>query len=85
MDHEIDNSQQIRKEEKYVVSVVATVLSDLCGPGEWMTMSKLHSEVKLLSPTYKCWMKPVVLYYFILFLCEARTPSSLLKMEVYWR
>ena len=61
MDHEIDNSQHIRKEEKYVVSVVATVLSDLCGPGEWIPMSKLHFEVNLLSPTYKSWMKLVVL------------------------
>lgn len=45
MDHETDNSQQMRKEEKEVVSAVATVLSDLCGPGEWMPMSKLHSEL----------------------------------------
>lgn len=45
MDHEADNSQQIQKEEKDVVSAVATVLSDLCGPGEWMAMSKLHSEL----------------------------------------
>ena len=61
MDHETDTSQQIQKEEKYVVSVVAIVLSNICGPGEWMPMSKLHSEVNLLSPTYKCWMKPIVL------------------------
>jgi len=45
MDHETDISQQMRKEEKEVVSAVATVLSDLCGPGEWMPMSKLHSEL----------------------------------------
>ena len=61
MDHETDTSQQIQKEGKYVVSAVATVLSDICGPGEWMPISKLHSEVNLLSPTYKYWMKPVVL------------------------
>ena len=45
MDHEADNSQQIQKEEKDVVSDVATVIYDLCGPGEWMAMSKLHSEL----------------------------------------
>ncbi|KAH9318276.1 hypothetical protein KI387_020045 [Taxus chinensis] len=45
MDHETDNSQQIQTEEKDVVSAVATVLSDLCGPGEWMPMAKLHSEL----------------------------------------
>lgn len=27
------------------MSSVATVLSDLCGPGEWMPMEKLHTEV----------------------------------------
>lgn len=27
------------------MSSVATVLSDLCGPGEWMPMEKLHAEV----------------------------------------
>ncbi|KAK1269418.1 hypothetical protein QJS04_geneDACA006234 [Acorus gramineus] len=32
-------------EEKDVVSSVATVLSDLCGPGDWMPMAKLHSEL----------------------------------------
>lgn len=32
-------------EEKEVVSAVATVLSDLCGPGEWMPMPDLHSEL----------------------------------------
>ena len=61
MDHETDTSQQIQKEGKYVVSAVATVLSNICGPGEWMPMSKIHSEVNLLSPTYKSWMNPVVL------------------------
>lgn len=32
-------------EEKEVVSAVATVLSDLCGPGEWMPMPSLHREL----------------------------------------
>ncbi|KAG8486915.1 hypothetical protein CXB51_020487 [Gossypium anomalum] len=32
-------------EEKDVVTSMATVLSDLCGPGEWMTMEKLHAEL----------------------------------------
>lgn len=45
VDREADNHQLMQLEEKDVVSSVATVLSDLCGPGEWMPMAKLHSEV----------------------------------------
>ncbi|KAI4365758.1 hypothetical protein MLD38_021717 [Melastoma candidum] len=45
VDRESDNQQLIQLEEKDVVSSVATVLSDLCGPGEWMPMEKLHSEL----------------------------------------
>ncbi|KAM0947059.1 putative transcription factor interactor and regulator FHA-SMAD family [Dioscorea sansibarensis] len=44
-DRESDNQQLLQLEEKDVVSSVATVLSDLCGPGEWMPMAKLHSEL----------------------------------------
>ncbi|KAH9322529.1 hypothetical protein KI387_017168 [Taxus chinensis] len=44
-DHESDMFQQMQSEEKDVVSAVATVLSDLCGPGDWMPMAKLHSEL----------------------------------------
>lgn len=44
-DRDIDNQQALQAEEKDVVSSVATVLSDLCGPGEWMPMAKLHNEV----------------------------------------
>lgn len=44
-DRETDNQQLMQLEEKDVVSSVATVLSDLCGPGEWMPMATLHSEV----------------------------------------
>jgi hypothetical protein len=44
-DRETDNQKLMQLEEKDVVSSVATVLSDLCGPGEWMPMAKLHSEV----------------------------------------
>ena len=46
VEREADN--QLLQEEKDVVSSVATVLSDLCGPGEWMPMEKLHSEVCLI-------------------------------------
>uniref|UniRef100_A0A803LNL8 FHA domain-containing protein n=1 Tax=Chenopodium quinoa TaxID=63459 RepID=A0A803LNL8_CHEQI len=42
---EADNQQLMQLEEKDVVSSVATVLSDLCGPGEWMPMEKLHTEL----------------------------------------
>ncbi|CAA6659888.1 unnamed protein product [Spirodela intermedia] len=45
VDREADNHQLLQLEEKNVVSSVATVLSDLCGPGEWMPMEKLHSEL----------------------------------------
>lgn len=45
VDREADNQQLLLLEEKDVVSSVATVLSDLCGPGEWMAMEKLHAEV----------------------------------------
>lgn len=44
-DRDVDNQQALQAEEKDVVSSVATVLSDLCGPGEWMPMAKLHTEV----------------------------------------
>lgn len=45
VDREADDQQVLQLEEKDVVSSVATVLSDLCGPGEWMPMEKLHSMV----------------------------------------
>lgn len=49
VDREADNQQLLLLEEKDVVSSVATVLSDLCGPGEWMPMEKLHSKVSFLT------------------------------------
>lgn len=45
VDRKADNHQLLLLEEKDVVSSVATVLSDLCGPGEWMPMEKLHTEL----------------------------------------
>ncbi|KAD3338422.1 hypothetical protein E3N88_33943 [Mikania micrantha] len=45
IDRESDNQQLLQLEEKDVVSSVATVLSDLCGPGEWMPLEKLHTEL----------------------------------------
>ncbi|XP_038973183.1 FHA domain-containing protein FHA2-like [Phoenix dactylifera] len=44
-DREADNQQLLLLEEKDVISTVATVLSDLCGPGEWMPMDKLNAEL----------------------------------------
>ncbi|CAN4098578.1 unnamed protein product [Withania somnifera] len=44
-DRDADNQQLLQLEEKDVVSSVANVLSDLCGPGEWMPMEKLHAEL----------------------------------------
>ncbi|XP_058765238.1 FHA domain-containing protein FHA2-like isoform X2 [Vicia villosa] len=43
VDRDADNLQLQQLEEKDVVSSVANVLSDLCGPGEWMPMEKLHA------------------------------------------
>ncbi|XAR60945.1 hypothetical protein NMG60_11034497 [Bertholletia excelsa] len=45
VDRESDNHQLLQLEEKDVVSSVATVLSDICGPGEWMPVEKLHTEL----------------------------------------
>lgn len=45
VDREADNLQLLQLEEKDVISCVATVLSDLRGPGEWMAMTTLHAEV----------------------------------------
>ncbi|XP_031374187.1 FHA domain-containing protein FHA2-like, partial [Punica granatum] len=45
VDREADNQQLLQLEEKDVVSSVATVLSDVCGPREWMPMDKLHAEL----------------------------------------
>lgn len=44
-DRDGENNQLMQMEEKDVVTSVATVLSDLCGPGEWMPMEKLHAEL----------------------------------------
>ncbi|XP_059289992.1 transcriptional activator FHA1-like [Lycium ferocissimum] len=44
-DRDADNQQLLLLEEKDVVSSVANVLSDLCVPGEWMPMEKLHAEL----------------------------------------
>ncbi|KAL0817593.1 hypothetical protein Bca101_074037 [Brassica carinata] len=57
IDREADDQQVLLLEEKDVVSSVATVLSDLCGPGDWMPMEKLHSvyesvEAKLILKKY---------------------------------
>ncbi|MQL84704.1 hypothetical protein Taro_017214 [Colocasia esculenta] len=52
-DRDGDSHQLLQLEEKDVVSSVATVLSDLCGPGEWMPMEKLHSERRVLSEATK--------------------------------
>ncbi|KAG6394216.1 hypothetical protein SASPL_144797 [Salvia splendens] len=45
VDREADNQQLLQLQENDVVSSVASLLSDLCGPGDWMPMEKLHSEL----------------------------------------
>ena len=44
-DRDLDNQHILQLEEKEVVSSVATVLSALCGPGQYMPMRELHAEV----------------------------------------
>ncbi|KAM3335389.1 hypothetical protein ACQJBY_029689 [Aegilops geniculata] len=44
-DRDVDNQHILQLEEKEVVSSVVTVLSDLCGPGQYMPMRKLHTEL----------------------------------------
>ncbi|KAF5726577.1 forkhead-associated domain-containing family protein [Tripterygium wilfordii] len=51
IERESDSQQLLILEEKDVVSSVATVLSDLCGPGEWMPVEKLHAELVELYGT----------------------------------
>ncbi|KAK9733953.1 hypothetical protein RND81_04G103400 [Saponaria officinalis] len=45
VDPEADNQQLMILEEKDIVSSIAFMLSDTCGPGEWMPMEKLHAEL----------------------------------------
>ncbi|XP_062199659.1 FHA domain-containing protein FHA2-like isoform X2 [Phragmites australis] len=52
-DKDTDNQQPLLKEEKDVVSSLVILISDLCGPGEWVPMAKLHS--KLLERFGKVW------------------------------
>lgn len=56
VDRKADNHQLLLLEEKDVVSSVATLLSDLCGPGEWMPMEKLHAEVSS-NVVYFSWFR----------------------------
>lgn len=51
-DREADDQQVLQLEEKDVVSSVATVLSDSCGPGEYMAMEKLHSVVSSIPSSF---------------------------------
>ncbi|KAL6662260.1 hypothetical protein ACP70R_000119 [Stipagrostis hirtigluma subsp. patula] len=39
---EADNQLLLQLEEKDVISSAATVVSDFCGPQEWVSMNKLH-------------------------------------------
>ncbi|CAN6362920.1 unnamed protein product [Urochloa humidicola] len=39
---ELDDQLLLQLEEKDVISSAATILSDLCGPQEWVSMNKLH-------------------------------------------
>ncbi|PKA49635.1 hypothetical protein AXF42_Ash004176 [Apostasia shenzhenica] len=42
---EEDDHVLLQLEEKDVLSSVATILSETCGPGEWMPLVKLHAEM----------------------------------------
>ena len=37
--------QQLLDEEKDIVSSLVLLIPDICSPGEWVPMEKLHSEV----------------------------------------
>ncbi|XBI31822.1 hypothetical protein VPH35_055345 [Triticum aestivum] len=54
-DRDVDNQHILQLEEKEVVSSVATVLSDLCGPGQYMPMRKLHTEHHTRVRKYLTW------------------------------
>uniref|UniRef100_A0A0A9EEJ4 Uncharacterized protein n=1 Tax=Arundo donax TaxID=35708 RepID=A0A0A9EEJ4_ARUDO len=56
-----DTDTLLLKEEKGVVSSLAILISDLCGPGEWVPMPKLHSE--LLERVGKIWSHDMVRRY----------------------
>ncbi|RZS18937.1 hypothetical protein BHM03_00051262 [Ensete ventricosum] len=45
VDREADNQQLLQLEEKDVISSVTTLLSNLCGAGEWLPMERLHAKV----------------------------------------
>ena len=45
LDTAAGNRQLLQLEEKDVIQSVATVLSDLCKPGERVPMVKLHAKV----------------------------------------
>nr|CAD1820258.1 unnamed protein product [Ananas comosus var. bracteatus] len=63
-----------RVEEKDVISSVATVLSDLCGPGEWMPMTRLH-EV-LLEKYGNIWHHSRVRKYLTSRTCRRTKPKE---------
>lgn len=67
VDRKADNHQLLLLEEKDVVSSVATLLSDLCGPGEWMPMEKLHAEVSS-NVVYFSWFRICRLWSHLLIL-----------------
>ncbi|CAL5063519.1 unnamed protein product [Urochloa decumbens] len=43
--HDADTEDQQLLEERDVVSSIALLISDICSPGEWVTMEILHSEL----------------------------------------
>ncbi|CAN6204948.1 unnamed protein product [Urochloa humidicola] len=43
--HDVDTEDQQLLEERDVVSSIALLISDICSPGEWVTMEILHSEL----------------------------------------
>ncbi|KAL6845920.1 hypothetical protein ACP4OV_023368 [Aristida adscensionis] len=60
-DKDADNQHLLLKEEKDVVAFVATEISELCGPGQWVPMAELHS--KLLERYGKIWPHRMVQRY----------------------
>jgi len=59
---EADDQLLLQLEEKDVISSAATILSDLCGPQEWISMNKLHEVVS----KFFSWRSINRCYFFLL-------------------
>jgi len=70
-------------EEKDVISSAAIILSDLCGPQEWVSMNKLHEVVRIFFSCgevsqYTSFAFPLFFFFWvkILILMDAVSPFA---------